>query len=251
MRQHAYGWRADIPDGRDLRYALPAPPGPLPALIDLRPNLPPVYDQGQLSSCTGNACAAALAYCRTMQGLPELAPSRLMLYWFARHLEGTEGIDGGAQIRDVIKAAARWGACDESLWPYDPARVLTMPDAAAFNAGTMDEAISYHRVDQTVDALRGVLAGGDPVVFGFSVRDSFESEIVAKTGIVPMPTPDDSVLGGHAVLLCGYDDDKKLFIVRNSWGVEWGIGGYCLFPYDYLSNAGLSADFWTIKLVTP
>lgn len=251
MRVHAYGWRADIPDGRDLRLALTAPGGPRPSLIDLRPNLPPVWDQGQIGSCTGNACAAALAYCRTMQGLPAMLPARLMLYWFARYLAGNQGADAGAQIRDVIKAAARWGACDESLWPYDPARVLDMPDAQALAAGTMDEAIGYHRVDQTESALCTVLSGGDPIVFGFTVHDSFESDAVAKTGLVPMPDANDPVLGGHAVLLCGYDDDKRLFLVRNSWGAGWGDAGYCWFPYAYLTDPGLAADFWTVRLVSP
>jgi C1A family cysteine protease len=96
--------------------------------------------------------------------------------------------------------------------------------------------------------MKACLASGYPFIFGFTVYDSFESDAVAKTGIVPMPSKTELVLGGHAVMAVGYDDSKKWFIVRNSWGEDWGDKGYFYIPYDYLTNKNLASDFWTIKL---
>lgn len=86
-------------------------------------------------------------------------------------------------------------------------------------------------------------------MFGFTVYESFESEDVARTGIASMPDVSEMTLGGHAVMAVGYDDSAKTFLVRNSWGTGWGMGGYFTMPYDYLRDGDLAADFWTIRLV--
>ena len=98
--------------------------------------------------------------------------------------------------------------------------------------------------------MRGCIASGFPFVFGFTVYESFESQEVAQTGIVPMPSPGESVLGGHCVVAVGYDDTQRTFIIRNSWGTGWGEQGYCHMPYEYLISPHLSSDFWTIRSVT-
>jgi C1A family cysteine protease len=64
-----------------------------------------------------------------------------------------------------------------------------------------------------------------------------------------MPGLHEAVLGGHAVLCVGYDDATQRFIVRNSWGSNWGQAGYFTIPYAYLLNENLADDFWTISLV--
>jgi C1A family cysteine protease len=95
--------------------------------------------------------------------------------------------------------------------------------------------------------MRACLADGYPFVFGFTVYESFESDAVANTGTVPMPKKSERVLGGHAVCAVGYDDAAKRFIVRNSWGLDWGRKGYCTMPYAYLADRNLSDDFWTMR----
>jgi C1A family cysteine protease len=89
-----------------------------------------------------------------------------------------------------------------------------------------------------------------PFAFGFTVYESFESDAVAQTGIVPMPSSNEEVLGGHAVLAVGYDDASTSFIVRNSWGPNWGQKGYYQMPYGYLTNTDLASDFWAIQVVS-
>jgi len=97
--------------------------------------------------------------------------------------------------------------------------------------------------------MRSVLAGSHVLVVGFTVFQSFESSDVATTGIVPMPARGEQVLGGHAVLCCGYDDARQVFICQNSWGANWGDKGFFYMPYQYLLNSQLAGDFWVIQTV--
>jgi C1A family cysteine protease len=88
-----------------------------------------------------------------------------------------------------------------------------------------------------------------PFVFGFTVYESFESDAVAKSGIVQMPGAAEAEIGGHAVMAVGYNDSVQRFLVRNSWVNGWGTGGYFTIPYAYLTDSDLADDFWVIRLV--
>ena len=226
-----------------------AVPEALPPSADLRPQCPGVYDQQSLGSCTANAIAAAIEFDRKKQGLSDIMPSRLFIYFNERVMEHTVFSDSGAMIRDGIKSVNRQGVCPESEWAYDIAQYATRPPSQCYTDALKDRALSYQRVQRNLGQMKACLAGGYPWIFGFTVYESFESSQVAATGNVPMPSQDESVLGGHAVVCCGYQDDKQHFIVRNSWGDTWGDNGYFYMPYAYLMNRQLSSDFWVIKSV--
>ncbi|HEX4755340.1 MAG TPA: C1 family peptidase [Candidatus Dormibacteraeota bacterium] len=249
MRIAGYGWVRDLPDHRD-RYWL-APPlasAELPAAVDLRPQCPPVYDQGQLGSCTANAIAGAVQFDEIRSGIaPTWTPSRLFIYYNERVLEGTVASDSGAQLRDGIKAIAADGVCPETDWPYDISRFAERPPQQAFSDAVRDRVGSYQRVTQSLAQLKTCIASRFTFVFGFTVFSSFESPEVARTGVIPLPQPSESPVGGHAVVCVGYDDARSAFIIRNSWGAGWGEAGYGHMPYAYVLDAGLAADFWTIR----
>jgi len=97
--------------------------------------------------------------------------------------------------------------------------------------------------------MRQCLAGGIPFLIGISVYESFESDAVAKTGVVPLPEKDETLLGGHAVVCCGYDTAERTFRCRNSWGTDWGVTGYFTLPFEYLLDPNLSDDFWVVQSV--
>jgi C1A family cysteine protease len=218
--------------------------------VDLTPQCPPVYDQGQLGSCTANSIGAAVEFEQMKQKLAEIfVPARLFIYYNERVMEGTVDSDGGAQIRDGIKSVANQGVCPETEWPYNIAKFKTKPPKKCYVDALKHRVVLYQRATQTLNQLRGCLASGYPFVFGFTVYESFESPAVAKSGHAPMPMPSEKAIGGHAVMAAGYNDSKQWFIIRNSWGPGWGMKGYFTLPYAYVTDAQLADDFWTIRLV--
>jgi C1A family cysteine protease len=261
--QH-YGWRPDLPDPRDRIYNLEEKVSlavALPDSVDLSPKMPAIYNQGHLGSCTGNGIARVLEYQAIAQGQPAVTPSRLFIYYNERVIEGTIDQDSGAQIRDGIKVVAAEGAPPEAQWPYsdaNPGRFSQKPPASVYSDAIQHEAIEYQRVvlEGPGAPLRSALAAGNPVVFGFSVPSYFEEPSWdPKTQALPVPGASDHFIGGHCVVLSGYDFTRKRFDVdayqcENSWGADWGIGGRFWMDADWFNaNAGLASDFWVVKRV--
>lgn len=241
-----YGWKKDQKDERDFKFTFPADVA-VPDAVDLRGRCPDVYDQGQLGSCTANAIAAAFEFELIRSGMLDMTPSRLFIYYNERTMEGTVSEDSGAQIRDGMKTLDQIGVCGELDWPYDITKYAVKPSDECFSFAELNKAIQYMRVNQDLNHLQACLASGFPFVFGFDVYPGLESPEVAQGGIVPMPGPNETSLGGHAVMAVGYDNAKQAFLVRNSWGPGWGLKGYFYLPYDYMMKLG--SDFWTLRSV--
>lgn len=233
------GWLRDLPDHRDLHYSLKA--DTLPAIVDLRGGCPPVYNQGALGSCTAQAVVGLCQFSELEEKRKLGTPSRLFVYYNTRVIQGSVNQDSGASIRNAIKSVVQNGFCREDQWKYDIRRFKMKPDDQCYKAAEPFKVKAYSRVAQTETALKTAIANFNPVVFGFSVHENFKD--VKADGKVPMPK--GSVTGGHAVLIVGYDDNQKHFIVRNSWG-NWGDRGYCYMPYDFITRNDIASDFWTI-----
>src|SRR5215470_2102915 len=168
-----YGWVPDLPDARDYMYAAPQRVlTALPAKADLRPQCPPVVDQGALGSCTANAIANAHLFDqRKQKATQSFLPSRLFIYYNERVMEGTVSSDSGAMIRDGIKSIANQGACPEKLWSYQINKFTKKPSAACYKEALKHQALSYSRVTQNLAQMKGCLASGFPFVFGFTVYE--------------------------------------------------------------------------------
>jgi C1A family cysteine protease len=213
--------------------------------------MPPVYDQGQLGSCTANSIGAILELNERKQEEKDAAtPSRLFIYYNERVMEGTVSEDSGAEIRDGIKSVAQLGAPPETSWPYDVTKFSKKPTAKVYSQAKKHLALRYARVLQDTVPLQTVLAGGEAISFGFTVYSSFETD-VGSDGIVPMPQPNEKVLGGHAVVAIGYKQIKGqlYFECRNSWGTDWGDEGHFWMPSSYITSSSLASDFWVINQV--
>jgi len=218
----------------------------IPNSIDLRdvPTMPPVFNQGDIGSCTAQAFCAAFAFEHL-----EFMGSRLFLYYNERILDNNVAIDSGATLTDGIKSLQTHGLCPESEWPYIEEEFATKPPDSCYVSALKHKAIKVYNVPKNLKAMQATLASGMPFVGGIKIFSSFESKAVSGTGRVSMPKPKDKYLGGHAILICGYNNTKKHWIVRNSWGPLWGDKGYFYLPYKYLLRPNLSADFWAIEAV--
>lgn len=252
---HGMGWKPSLPDIRDYRLTFGEGNVEVPISVDLRTTgyLPDIWDQGQLGSCTAHGAGAAYSFDLAKQGVQtNFSPSRLFIYYNSRVIEGTPTEDSGATITDAIKSLNSYGSPVDSDWPYDVSKFTQKPPPKAYTDGGLREAIKYARVNQTVNDMQACLAAGTPIVVGFTVYDSFESDAVAQTGDVPLPSKSESVLGGHCVVVVGYTTrhGQPVWIARNSWGNGWGDAGYFYFPQSYLINTSLSDDFWTVQSVS-
>lgn len=249
----SFGWRPDLPDQRDYRFALmPGAQRILPEAARIDPKTePPVGDQGELGSCTAWMGGYLHEQLRRSLGLAPIDPSELFLYWWTRYLEGGTAqtrVDSGATIRDTVKALARYGLASEASWPYVIPKYRTKPPARATAEAARRQALTYQRATR-LDDIKGSIVDGFPIGMGWVVYDSALTNDVAKTGHVPMPMMSDSVMGGHASAIVGYDDRTRLFEFRNSWGRGWGRNGHGTFPYEYIGNPQLSMDWWAVRSV--
>jgi len=217
----------------------------LPTKVDLRNNLPPVYNQGALGSCTAQALSAAYEY---LSNKPP-NPSKLFIYYNARLLDGEKWTleDAGATLVSCVKGMQQFGVCPEKKWPYDISKFTIRPPQECYTKAKQNVVTEFNSIPQNLQDMKACLASGFPFVIGIYIYPSFESPIVGKTGNVPVPGKDEQKLGGHAMLVCGYNDDRRVFICRNSWSDAWGDKGYCYIPYDYLTNPNISWDAFCIK----
>jgi C1A family cysteine protease len=272
-RSYGLGWLADRPDVRDYtpRSETVAPllakakvpkkaPAKLASKVDLREWCSPIEDQETLGSCTAQAGVALMEYFQKKAFGEYLDGSRLFVYKTTRQLMGWTG-DTGAFLRTTMGALALFGVPPESYWPYVIADFEEDPPAFVYALADNYEALQYYRLDPPGDSPATVLAtvktqlvGSIPSMFGFTVYSSLYD---GENGDIPFPSTSESVVGGHAVVAVGYDDNHKItspnnnkkttgaFLIRNSWSTDWGDDGYGWLPYEYVLQ-GLADDWWTM-----
>ena len=288
-----YGWIPDVPDRRDAyiphyptdsdEECVVHSPSKCEAefepnkdasstTLDLRLNMPAVYDDQGLGCSTVSALATLLEF-HQLQENPEsdYEPSRLFWYYAIRVLRGTERSDCGASFRDAWKVLNQEGICDEIDWPFHPNMHSAAPYWSCYESESQSTPVVYKRVPHTMDAIKYCLKNSMPIAFGMSVYASFESETTRRTGQVSLPAccrdltqskdcpsdktngddiaeaeVNDAHLGGHALVLVGFNDETNVFIVRNSQGTKWGDNGYAYIPYEYILNPMLCRDFWVL-----
>jgi C1A family cysteine protease len=242
------GTHPDAPDARDRRFT-PQTARSLPPSVDLSSNCGPVYDQGMILSCSANALASAMQLLAAQKRETIEAPSRLFMYYNAREASGEAGTDSGTTMRNAIKAAAKLGACSESLWPYDPATVLQKPQQACYDHADV-RTIIYERIDRNIEHLHAALAQNSPFVFAISAYPGAFTQ-ASTTGELKIPAAGDECMGGHALIALGYDVARKAFLARNSLGATFARNGFFWVDDAYFTDPKLSYDFWSIRGIDP
>ncbi|MBQ9394308.1 MAG: hypothetical protein IJU23_02180, partial [Proteobacteria bacterium] len=238
--------RPDIPVYSSNRYSA----SQLPKKVDLRPYMTEIEDQGQINSCTANATVGAFEYLlKTKQNIT-VDLSRLFVYYNARKAKHWEKKDDGSCICDAVDSLKSVGICLENIWPNQKNLVLKQPNSDCYNQASELLISGCRRVKTSIDDFKLALAEGNPIIFGMALFNSFDRQ--RKKGFVPMPTGSDVTRGSHgshAMLCVGYSDVDQVFIVRNSWGKNWGDHGYCYIPYGYLANPKYNGgDNWIIDI---
>ncbi|HRJ52436.1 MAG TPA: C1 family peptidase [Candidatus Thiothrix moscowensis] len=224
---------------------------PLPPKVDLRPYLTSVEEQVG-NSCVANACAGAYEYLakRTLGDAADV--SRLFIYYNARLEDDDVEQDEGTSMQSAIEGLKKYGACREDLWPNDEDSIIAEPAEEAYQHGAYFKIAEAEYVETDLDLYRHTLADGYPIAFCLNTFTSFD-HATDNRGRVPMPRTSEQEReehGWHAMLCVGYLDKDKMFIVRNSWGNEWGDKGYCYIPYKYVIHSDWNGhDTWIIKSV--
>lgn len=224
---------------------------PLPPKVDLRPHLTDVEEQVGFS-CVANACAGAYEYL-AKRHLGEAGDvSRLFIYFNARRECGDEDQDDGTTMQAAIDGLKKYGACHENLWPNDETYITEEPASEAYEHAANFKIAEAEYVETDLDLYRHTLAEGYPIAFCLNTFSSFD-DATDNRGRVPVPKKTEQVReehGWHAMLCVGYLDKDKMFIVRNSWGQEWGDNGYCYIPYNYVIHDALNGhDTWVVKAI--
>jgi C1A family cysteine protease len=236
----------------------------LPEIVDLSYWCSAIEDQGSLNTCTAHAGVALVEYFAKRSSNRYEDLSRLFLYKVARNLMNRQG-DTGASVRETMRAMVLFGVPPEDRWPYVEANFEAEPDPFCYAYAQNYQAIKYCRLDRVgmspsalLAQIKAVLVAGLPCMFGFTAYQSIYAEHNVCLGHIPYPTRNDVMAGGHAMVAVGYDDHHVIesdddpdnpsvgaILVRNSWGTDWGQGGYGWLPYDYILGE-LTADWWVL-----
>jgi hypothetical protein len=170
--------------------------------------------------------------------------SARFIYNSTRLSEGTASTDSGALIKDAVDILSKQGAVEESVWRYKAGEFAAKPPPAVETAARWK--IRDSRPLKGLSEIKSAMADG-PVVAGIEIYQEGMSSQTAKTGIFPLPQKGSQIVGGHAIVLVAYDDQRKLFKFANDWGEGWGDHGYGYLPEEYLQKH--SSDCWSFKSV--
>lgn len=215
-----------------------------PLKLDLRNKFSDVYDQGKIGSCTANALCSIYEY-----DTFNFKGSRLFLYYNERLLLNETEVDNGAYLSDGIFTLKTFGLCEEKDWPYIIENLFKRPTDDIYQKAKSNFVTEAFSISNDVKTIKYWLNKNEPVALGIAVYSNFMNFSAAKSGNIGLPAMNDKFIGGHAVVLCGYDDDTQRFILRNSWGSYWGDKGYFYLPYDYITNDDLCSDLWIITKI--
>lgn len=237
--------------------ALTVPAAPPTASKDLVSEMPPVRNQEKRGTCVAHAALAVYEhYLNVNAAYQDL--SEQFLYWNCKRNDGIPNQEG-TWLAVAIPLLQRDGCCLETTWPYNSNPISGNEGQGPSPSGAQLEALtyrvpSYKQLSPTsVSDIKNEVVNGRCVAFSIPVFNSWwGSQWVAYTGDITMPVPNEIRVGGHAMCIVGYKDMPNpglgggRFILRNSWGANWGINsphgaGYGTIPYAYIAKMGTEA----------
>lgn len=232
--------KKDVDQGELFSQYDPKPSGTLPKSADLKKYFPPIKNQGEQGACSSFSLTSVFEYFINNETHQNDDMSEAYVYYNAREIQGDTSIDEGANLYNVIRGMAAKGVCLEELCPYDSSVFDKRPSDEAYEDGKEHTVTTAKDIPVSVESVKSAINDGYPVVGCFRIFESLQDN---TSGYIPMPTDNERNSEEekfHAMVICGYNDKHGHFIVRNSWGTDFGDKGYCYLPYSYLRDSDLT-----------
>jgi C1A family cysteine protease len=220
--------------------------------VDLRRHFSSIKNQGRQGSCLAFALSAVMEYTVKVKRAETADFSEAFLYYKAREKAGQQNVDNGSYFVYAIETLQQLGICTERFMPYDEYDYTSSPSQNAYNNALSYKISKANTVNQQLEDLKSALYNGYPIAISAAIFSSFGN---GSNDVIPMPSKrevNNYQYGGvahsyHAMVIVGYDDNRQQFIVRNSWGDNFGDNGYCYMPYDYITDENLTRYACVIK----
>lgn len=232
--------KKDVDQGDLFSQYEPKPSSILPKSADLKKYFPPIKNQGKQGACSSFSLTSVFEYFINNETHQNDDMSEAYVYYNAREIQGDTSIDEGANLYNVIRGMASKGVCLEELCPYDSSVFDKRPSDEAYEDGKGHTVTTAKDIPISVETVKSAINDGYPVVGCFRIFESLQEN---TSGYIPMPTDNERSSEEekfHAMVICGYNDKHGHFIVRNSWGTDFGDKGYCYLPYSYLRDSDLT-----------
>lgn len=219
--------------------------------IDLRKNFSKIKNQGQQGSCLAFALTSIFEYMMKVNKQTECDLSEAFLYYNARNMDDNNDVstkeDTGSRFKPAMDSLIKYGISLEKFWPYNDEVYSNKPTREAYKDAENRKLIKAVNVNGNSNAIKSALSDGYPVAVSLTLCPSFYNNgayitVPSKEEIDDIKenvNKSDVILRCHAMVIVGYSEDLKMFLVRNSWGDNWGDKGYCYIPYAYIDNNDL------------
>lgn len=210
-------------DIRDWKVSAIHPKVALPEIVDYRPMMFSIRDQGNTNACAAFAGSA-------MKEWQEKIDVNINDYMSPQFIYNNRAdlTEEGMYMRDLMEILKEKGVCPESIFPFG---TKGLPSIDVLMSASPYKIQNYASVNNITEVKTALFLNG-PCIIAFPVYNFTERFWYQYPG--------ESILGGHAVTKVGYI--KEGFIIRNSWGTDWGQKGYCIMPYE---DFGLQWEIWS------
>lgn len=210
----------------------------VPTSVDLRKDFTQIKDQGTMGACTAFALVGIFEYILKKNHQPDVDLSEQFVYYNARKAKSASNVDAGSSLSGIIKTMKEHGVCQEHLFPYNPDSIASEPPVEAYDDAQTRKVVCAKAVKKELHDIKSAVSEGYPIAVTLKIYNSFNPQ----NGFIHIPEETeirDGKFGYHTMVICGYNDEARFFVVRNSWGRAFGDKGYCYIPYGYIEDETL------------
>lgn len=232
-----------IPDPVDLRDFIAKASAPVtPHTVSYRDKMMPIRNQGQESTCVAFSSTALKEYYDNLQRHTTGYFSPRFMYTECKKIDGIPNLDG-TYPRTAMQILNTLGVAPESDWPYNLGK-NSQPKSQNIYADAKPQLIKgYARLATVNDMIAQLMLAG-PFIAGVWVTDGWYTDKCVRTGVIDAKVRRNNKSGGHAICVMGYNAEKNMFEIRNSWGTRYGDQGYNWVVANWMKDNCM--DAWSL-----